>query len=796
MVGRWVRAALLGVSLVGTATRANLCAGPGATGSPGGVAGVVNTYYPATASASAAAGSVSLGVAGGALQAIRVGDLILVIQMQDASIDSSNTSGYGNGSTTDTYGSGYTAIGGSGLYEFVRATSAVPVTGGTLTFTGQGGSSGLVNGYINAAATGTSGQKRFQIVVVPQYANLALSGTITASRWDGLKGGVAAIDVAGRLTLSGGGGLSASGTGFRGGGDIGSASGSGASTDYRTPTSNAANGTKGEGVAGTPQYLNDAGALLDTGIDGYPGGSRARGAPGNAGGGGTDGNPSANDQNTGGGGGGNGGAGGKGGDAWCPTYASGNCATSGGHPGARIAELGVGRIAMGGGGGGGTTNNSTGTPANGFASSGASGGGIVIVRAGEIAGAGVFAANGSDGNTTVGNDGSGGGGAGGSILIAAVRTVAGYSVSATANGGQGGWNTPAGTGAHGPGGGGGGGFVAATMTASATANGGAQGQTENNSPGGIYYGSTAGTGSSGIAITGASIPGLSSGGECTPTVVKSFAAATTTAGQSNILSVTVTNNNPTTAIGALAFTDTYPANIVNTATPAPAKSCATAATLTAVAAGPSLGVSAAVINAASSCTYSVATQATASGSFTNTVPVGGVTGSYGAAAVSNLTAATASVTVSKALTVTKTSLVYSDPVNGTIFPKAIPGAFVTYTITVANPGSVAIDNNSVVVTDPTATGLDLFVGNIGGAGSGPVLFTDGSPTSGLNYSYVTLASLTDNVDFSKDAGATWSYVPVPDATNADALVTTIRIRPQGAMAAGSSFTIQLRYRVR
>ncbi len=795
MVGTWVRAALLAIALAGTTARANLCAGPGATGSPAGVAGIVNTYYPATASAAAAAGSVSLGVAGGANQAIKVGDLILVIQMQDAAIDSSNTSAYGNGSTADLYGSGYTAIGGSGLYEFVRATSAVPTTGGTLSFTGQGGGGGLVNGYFNAAATGTSGQKRFQIVVVPQYANLALSGTITASRWDGVKGGVAAIDIAGRLTLSGGGGVNVNGTGFRGGGAIGSSTGSGASTDYRTPTTNTANGAKGEGVAGTPQYLNDGGALLDTFVDGYPNGSRARGAPGNAGGGGTDGNPAVNDQNTGGGGGGNGGAGGKGGDAWCPTYASGNCPTSGGHPGARISELGVGRLTMGGGGGAGTTNNSTGTPTNGFASSGAAGGGIILVRAGEIAGSGVFTANGSDGNSTVGNDGSGGGGAGGAILISAVRTIAGYSVGATANGGQGGWNTPGGSGAHGPGGGGGGGFVATTMTASVTANGGTQGQTENNSPLGIYYGSTAGAGSSGTAISGASIPGLSSGGECTPTVVKSFAAATATVGQSNILSVTVSNNNPTTAISALTFTDTYPAAIVNSATPAPAKSCATAATLTAAASGSSLGVSAGVIAAASSCTYSVATQATASGSFTNTIPVGGVTGSYGAATASNLTAASASVTVSKALTVTKTSLVYSDPFNGTTLPKAISGAFVTYTITVANPGSVAVDNNSVVVTDPTATGLDLFVGNIG-AGSGPALFTDGAPVSGLSYSYAALASTTDNVDFSNDAGATWTYAPVADANVTDPLATTIRIRPQGAMAAGSSFTIQLRYRVR
>ena len=57
-------------------------------------------------------------------------------------------------------------------------------------------------------------------------------------------------------------------------------------------------------------------ALVDNVVEGYPGGSYARGAPGNAGGGATDSNPTANDQNAGGGGGGNGGAGGRGGNGW------------------------------------------------------------------------------------------------------------------------------------------------------------------------------------------------------------------------------------------------------------------------------------------------------------------------------------------------------------------------------------------------------------------------------------------------------------------------------------------------
>src|SRR5207248_20401 len=84
------------------------------------------------------------------------------------------------------------------------------------------------------------------------------------------------------------------------------------------------NGSKGEGVAGTPRYIYQSGAnigvpganaALDTGVEGYLAGSHGRGAPGNAGGGSTDGVPTTNGDNSGGGGGGNGGSGGGGGGA-------------------------------------------------------------------------------------------------------------------------------------------------------------------------------------------------------------------------------------------------------------------------------------------------------------------------------------------------------------------------------------------------------------------------------------------------------------------------------------------------
>lgn len=283
-----------------------VCAVPGRDGSPTSLSGVVNTYYPGTATANAGAASISVGASQGATTPIASGDLLLVIQMQDAAIDYTNTSSYGNGSS----GSGATNYNSAGLYEFVRATG--PVSGGSVPIQGTGTGLGLRNTYTNDNATAIQGQRRFQVVRVPQYDSATVTGQITAQAWNGSTGGIVVMDVAGTLTFSGG-GINVDAKGFRGGGgqQLSGQTG-GSNTAYRTratPPSGTPlyNGNKAEGVAGSPNYMYDGTATLASG-SGYPDGtnadaSRARGAPGNAGGGGTDGNPSANDQNSGGGGG-------------------------------------------------------------------------------------------------------------------------------------------------------------------------------------------------------------------------------------------------------------------------------------------------------------------------------------------------------------------------------------------------------------------------------------------------------------------------------------------------------------
>ena len=440
------------------------------------------TYFPGT-TANLAAGttSITLGAVTYGTVAIAAWDLVLIIQMQGAQINTTNGTAYGANAGT---GRGYlnNAQLVAGRMEFAIATSAVPTGGGTLTV-----QTGLLNSYTNAAY-GANGQYRYQVIRVPLYYNLTLTGAITAPAWNGTSGGVVVLCATDVLNMNGQ-TINANSRGFRGGGGRNQANPNvgGANTDYRAPSSDLNCGTKGEGIAGTPRYIFASGntTLVDFGLalEGYPNGCLDRGAPGNAGGGATDGNPLSNSNNAGGGGGGNGGIGGGGGRSWSSQL------FTGGVGGAAFAQAGGSRLVMGGGGGSGSSDGGTGTPVAGLASSGAPGGGIVIVRAGSITGTGTITANGAGPNTTLANDGSGGGGAGGSILVIAAGSLTG--VTARANGSAGASNTGGGA-AHGPGGGGAGGVIysVSALNAASTATAGAAGTTVGFAP--PQFGATAG----------------------------------------------------------------------------------------------------------------------------------------------------------------------------------------------------------------------------------------------------------------------------------------------------------------
>ncbi len=753
-------------SAIGIAySQLNVCTVP--TNTAGGtLAGVINTYYPGTTSVSAGATSIALGPATGNTTPIAAGDEILIIQMQDAAISSNNDGTYGDGST----GSGWTNLNNAGIYEFATATGAVPLAGGTLTVAGAGPGGGLLFGYNAAAPTGTQGQRTFQVVRVPHYTTATLGTGLTAATWNGSTGGIFTLDTSGALTLNGQ-TVSVDGLGFRGGAGLQLDGGVAGSTtnDYRqlAPTTypagpnftgvpvNGIDGPKGEGIAGTPRWLEVGNTPLSTGAEGYPNGSMGRGAPGNAGGGGTDAN-TANDQNSGGGGGANGGAGGFGGDAWNSNLSVGGL---GGTP----FPASSGRVVMGGGGGAGSRNNSNNNTAGAptriaQASSGAAGGGIIIIRAGSITGTGTMSANGVDAYNLTSNDAGGGGGAGGTIIVLSNAGPVG-TLTANAHGGRGGdaWDDDAAAGPpladrHGPGGGGGGGVVLVSAAATINVAAGAHGTTLP-APGQYQYGATDGAaGTSATNIAYSSAPGPHFNASCTDVSVVKTAPATALLNNGFSYSLAVKNNGTLTATG-VQLTDLLPAGVTfSSATPA--GNCSQASgTVTcnfaSVASGATVNVTINVIP-------------TALGSITNTAAVTETEADYDL--TNNISSATTTVVASSDISITK-----SAPAT------VMQGANFTYTLTVTNGGPTVA--TGVVVTDTLPAGV-TFV-SVTGTGCSQAGGTITCNTGALNVAPAAGSSATITITVQAGAPAlitntatSSSSIADPNAANNTASATT------------------------
>ena len=154
------------------------------------------------------------------------------------------------------------------------------------------------------------------------------------------------------------------------------------------------------------------------------------------------------------------------------------------------------------------------------------------------------------------------------------------------------------------------------------------------------------------------------------------------------------------------------------------------------------------------------------------------------------------------LLILKSVQTFSDPINGTISPKPIPGSFMLYTILVTNTGLGEVDADTTVITDPIPANTEMFVGDINGVGSGSLLFSDGATVSGLNYSYISLNDPTDNLAFSDDGGVTYNKLDtVADANQCDATVSNFKVSLSGIFAASDgtsnpSFTLKFKVMVK
>jgi uncharacterized repeat protein (TIGR01451 family) len=556
---------------------AQVCASPGKDGPVNiSTAGTVaNGYFQGNGNLPAGTTTLTLGAQSGDTTAVGVGDKLLIVQMQGAGINTSDNNCYGDGlgpcTDTNTRAIGSDRAQGhlvdvdftAGRYEYVRVTS---VASSVVSF-----APALSFAYTQASPDTTIGQRRYQVIRVPQYSALTISGSVRPLRWNGLVGGITAIDVAGAVNFSGAGPhVNASGTGFRTGygergpvtnGDRQFVANAEALTLLRDTT-------KGEGIAGTPRHmwiatdpllasLSLTGASftnpdLNANTQGYPGGDYGRGAPGNAGGGGIN-------HNSAGGGGGNGGKGGAGG----ATYSGDGSRDVGGYGGAPLAQSGlidINRLAMGGGGGAGDVNGGGTETSNPYEGPGGVGGGLVFINAGSAGTGGYLASNGTTGPVSY-FDAAGGGGAGGSIRL--IMGSGTNLVRMQADGAQGGMHDAAGLPTHcsGSGGGGGGGVLIANtgIGAGSSANAGLQGANPPDNP----VNCQGDAGEVGAFIpSGSSVQvGVQPGYQCLPvlsvskrTTTPSLSAPPATTAQYQI---TISNSGAGTAYG-VGINDTLP----------------------------------------------------------------------------------------------------------------------------------------------------------------------------------------------------------------------------------------------
>jgi hypothetical protein len=420
------------------------------------ISGIINSYAAVTAFDPCDNKITISNISGSGFQP---GNVVLLIQMQGASINENNSPSFG----------AITNYNSAGVYE--KAVIA-EVQGNTITFTKD-----LLRSYDPSGSV--------QLVSIPQYSNVVVNGELTAAPWNGVTGGILAFEASGSVILNAN--INVTGRGFRGGGmTLNNSSGCNSFTNitgYFYSRTQWESAFKGEGIAKV-----------------ISGKELGRGPQANGGGAG-------NDHNSGGGGGANYGMGGRGGNNDDPRLFT----CRGANPGLGGKSVSqIESIFMGGGGGSGHTNNNAG-------SAGGNGGGIIYIKANEFNGNNrIITANGIaalDGF----QDGIGGGGAGGTILlnIADVNTQA---LSIEAKGGNGGnANNAFNNGTvrenrcFGPGGGGGGGLIAISAAFDPTEinpniSGGSPGITFNSTSGCNNTSNGARAGGNGSIITNVVMP--------------------------------------------------------------------------------------------------------------------------------------------------------------------------------------------------------------------------------------------------------------------------------------------------
>ncbi len=251
-----------------------------------------------------------------------------------------------------------------------------------------------------------------------------------------------------------------------------------------------------------------------------------------------------------------------------------------------------------------------------------------------------------------------------------------------------------------------------------------------------------------------------------PTVATSFSPASTGVNNASVLTITLTNSNSVAVTGA-AFSDTYPAGLVSTATPSTATTC-TGGTVTAPAGGGYVTLSNGTIPASGSCTVTVTVTSASIGSYVNS------TGAVTTTSAGTGAAASATLTVINVPTVAKTFSPSNISTNGTSVltitltnPNAVPvtgAAFLdTYPaglVSTATPSGATTCTGGTVTAAAGGGSLALSNGTIPASDSCTVTVNVTSATTGT-YNNSTGAVSTTNAGIGSSASAALTVVSGP-----------------------------------
>jgi uncharacterized repeat protein (TIGR01451 family) len=195
--------------------------------------------------------------------------------------------------------------------------------------------------------------------------------------------------------------------------------------------------------------------------------------------------------------------------------------------------------------------------------------------------------------------------------------------------------------------------------------------------------------------------------------------------------------------------------------------------------------------------------------YTYVVPATGPSGIWSAAVralegtegtVADSGIGTFQVVLMPSITIVKSVSTVSDPVNGVVNPKAIPGAVMLYTIIVINSGQGPADNNTMVITDPVPANTTMYVDT--GPGD-PVTFSCSAvPPCGLTFNYGANVRYTNTFPLPAllappNVCGNFTYSPTGSF---DANVRGLCINPAGALNGTTGppnpqFTLQFRVMV-